>query len=65
MFKILKILLIFGGFFFLPVNCDKTKELQPQQPEWTATDRENPITPMTKMVLIKGGDYHFLAQTVA
>lgn len=57
MFKIFKIFLFVGGFFFLMVSCKKAITPTSTKVSSENIDKEVAITPDVKMVLIKGGDY--------
>lgn len=57
MFKIFKIFLFVGGFFFLMVSCKKAITPTSTNVSSENIDKEVAITPDVKMVLIKGGDY--------
>ena len=57
MFKIFKIFLFLGGFFFLMVSCEKAITPTSTKVSSENIDKAVAITPDVKMVLIKGGDY--------
>ena len=57
MFKIFKIFLLLGGFFFLMVSCEKAITPTSTKVSSENIDKAVAITPDVKMVLIKGGDY--------
>lgn len=57
MSKVIKIFLFLGGFFFLMASCEKANTLQSKEESSTSVEKETPISPDVKMVVIKGGDY--------
>ncbi|WP_226063162.1 formylglycine-generating enzyme family protein [Kaistella polysaccharea] len=57
MFKIFKIFLYFGGFFFLLTACDKVSAFNSTKESAKSDNKEVSINPDVKMVLIKGGEY--------
>ena len=57
MFKIFKIFLYFGGFFFLMISCAKTKDSNKSSVVDVKNLPETAINPDVKMVVIKGGPY--------
>lgn len=57
MSKFFKIILYFGGFFFLLNSCDKANILETKVTSSDKSQQEVPITPTVKMALIKGGEY--------
>lgn len=57
MYKIFKILMYAGGFFFLMASCEKANILTSTKASSDTLDKEVAITPDVKMVLINGGEY--------
>lgn len=57
MFKIFKLFLYFGGFFFLMISCAKSKDSTKSSVVDVKNLPEKAINPDVKMVVIKGGSY--------